>query len=165
MSDQTTSSIERDRKYAWDYFSQHSSQRMATFNFYITLALAIITGIATVIQPSINLPSVALVLSFVLILISFVFYKLDLRNKMLIKLAEAALMETERKLDGGDSSQISIQSLFRLDDRNVGQRRAKKSFWFWKNHYSYSDCFNIVFTIFWLLGLLGVVFAVAMLLF
>jgi hypothetical protein len=44
MQVQMISSIERDRKYAWDYFSQHSSQRMSTFNFYITLALATITA-------------------------------------------------------------------------------------------------------------------------
>ncbi len=37
---ETTSTADRDRKYAWDYFQLHSSQRIATFNFYITVATA-----------------------------------------------------------------------------------------------------------------------------
>ena len=159
MEKQISSYSERDRKYAWDYFSMHSAQRISTFNFYITLALALSTGVATALQPSINLPIIAIVLSTVLMLISFVFYKLDRRNTMLIKRAEVALKEEENRLES-DLLVSSSFSLFRIDEEDVKQQRSKKSFWFWKNYYSYSDCFNLVFTIFGILGVSGVIFAI-----
>lgn len=161
MEKQTLPYSERDRKYAWDYFSIHSSQRISTFNFYITLALATSTATATALQPSINLPIISLVLSVVLILISFVFYKLDQRNKMLIKCAEKALKESESRIEKTESFSNSLFSLFQNDELYVKERRSKKSFWFWNNYYSYSDCFNLVFTIFILIGILGITFGIA----
>lgn len=160
---QTTSTVaDRDRKYAWDYFQLHSSQRIATFNFYITLASALLAVISAVIQPSVNLFYIAPVLSLVLILLSFVFWKLDQRNKMLIRCSEEALKEIEQRLEATDLP-IPAISLFRLDDLMVSTQRSHRSNLFWKRFYSYSDCFNTVFILFGLLGILGLVLGVKIL--
>jgi hypothetical protein len=154
---------ERDRKYAWDIFSLHSSQRIATFNFYITLALAIILATTTVIQPSINVPIIALILSLIIIIISFVFYKLDARNKMLIKNAELALKEIEIRIETSAQEKNESVSLFYQDDQAVTQSRSKKSILFWKNYYSYSDCFNLVFWVFGFFGIIGIMISIILL--
>lgn len=87
-----------ERKCAWDYFQLHSSQRIASFNFYITLATASVAAIGTI------------------------------------------------------SSKAQICA--------VRERRAHPSIFFWRNHFSYTDCFNLVFFTFGLLGLLGTIVAI-----
>jgi hypothetical protein len=156
--DMMPASIERDRKYAWDYFQVHGSQRMTTFNFYITFATAFLAGITAVLQPTINMPLIALAFSVLLCLMSFVFWKFDQRNKMLIHNAEAALKEIEGCLAQPNTPTPAI-SLFSIDDEAVAQRRARKSFWFWQNFYSYSNCFNLLFALFSLMGVAGIIFS------
>lgn len=150
-----------ERKYAWDYFQLHSSQRIASFNFYITLATAIVAAIGTILQQSTNLLGAAAVLGVVLVLFSFVFWKMDQRNKTLIKNAEAALKYLEEQSAAHETSPtIPLMSLFRRDEHAVRERRAHPSIFFWRNHFSYTDCFNLVFFTFGLLGVLGTIVAI-----
>lgn len=153
---------ERDRKYAWDYFQLHSSQRMASFNFYVTLSTALLAGASGALQPSVNLVNIALVLSIVLVTVSFVFWKLDGRNKLLIKNSEEALREIEKGMESPNSPTPAI-SLFRYDEQAVMKRRAHRSLIFWRNYYSYSDVFNLVFILFGMLGTLGIVLCIDLL--
>ena len=159
MQNTNDAAEERDRKYAWDYFHLHSTQRLATFNFYITIAIAILAGISTVLQPTINLPYIAIVLGAALALLSFVFWKLDQRNKMLIGVAETALKEIEKRLEAKDHDHphMPLISLLRMDERMVKTRRQKKSVFFWKNHYSYTDCFNLIFLLFGISGISSII--------
>jgi len=153
--------LREERKYAWDYFQLHSSQRIASFNFYITLATAIVAAIGTILQQSTNLLGAAAVLGVVLVLFSFVFWKMDQRNKTLIKNAEAALKYVEEQASADATSPtIPLMSLFRRDEHAVRERKARSSIFFWRNHFSYTDCFNLVFFTFGLLGLLGTVVAI-----
>lgn len=148
--------IREERKYAWDYFQLHSSQRIASFNFYITLATAILAAIGAILQQSTNLLGVAAVLGVVLVLFSFVFWKLDQRNKVLVKNAEVALKYFEEQSAADSTSPtIPLTSLFRRDEQLVRERRSRPSILFWRNHFSYSDCFNLVFFVCGLLGFLG----------
>jgi hypothetical protein len=162
MGTTTPADIERDRKYAWDFFQLHGTQRMETFNYYITLATAIMVGITTVLQPTINLPVIALVLSLLLIFLSFIFWKFDQRNKMLIKNAEEALMEIEKHLKDAKGP-FTKTDLFLKDFTEVKQRRSHRSWMFWRNHYSYSNCFNLIFALCGLLGGIGIALSVVML--
>ena len=157
---------ERDRKYAWDYFQLHSTQRLATFNFYLTGAIAILAGVSTVLQPTIHLPVIAVVLGAALGLISFVFWKLDQRNKMLIGAAEGALKEIEKRLEMKvtPDSGLPATSLFRIDEQLVTERRRRKSALIWRNHYSYTNCFNLVFLLFGLSGFASVIVGLVILL-
>jgi hypothetical protein len=155
------SNISEERKYVWDYFQLHSSQRIASFNFYITLATAILAAIGAILQQSANILGVAAVLGVVLVLFSFVFWKLDQRNKALIKNAEAALKYLEEQSAAHETSPtIPLMSLFRRDEHAIRERRARPSIFFWRNHFSYTDCFNLVFCTFGLLGLLGTAVAI-----
>lgn len=67
---------------------------------------------------------------------------------MLIKTSVIALKEVEKRFETAGGAVIPASSLFRADEQEVGQRRAHRSILFWRNHYSYSDCFNLVFFLF-----------------
>lgn len=149
MPEPIANTDERDRKYAWDYFQMHSSQRIATFNFYITLSTAVVGGMVA-LAPTAKTSIFLLPLSILLILLSFVFWKLDQRNKMLIKNSEAALKAIE-----GRAGKSNPAAIFLQDAQDVQKRRDNQPRLFWKRYYSYSDCFNTLFFIFGLFGVLG----------
>lgn len=154
-------SMSEERKYVWDYFQLHSSQRIASFNFYITLATAILAALGAILQQGPNLPGVAAVLGALLVLFSFVFWKMDQRNSRLIKNAEAALKYFEEQSAADKTSPtIPLINVFQRDEELVRERRSRPSIFFWRNHLSYTDCFNLVFFTFGLLGLLGTVLAI-----
>jgi hypothetical protein len=47
--------ISEHRKYAWDYFQLHSTQRIATFNFFVSIATAISAAAGVALQTNISL--------------------------------------------------------------------------------------------------------------
>lgn len=152
--------VERHRTYAWDYFQLHSSQRIATFNFYITLSTAILAGIGTALQSNFNLPEMAMVLGSLLSLISFIFWKLDQRNKMMIKGVEEALKEIEDHIMPRRGDEIPRISLFHRDDDAVKEHRKPVHVFFWNRHFSYTNCFNWLFWTFGMLGAVGILLGV-----
>jgi hypothetical protein len=77
-----------------------------------------------------------------LILFSFVFWKLDERVKLLIKNAEAALKFCEEQ----DSNQTLVTHVFRREEILTQEERTKR----W--HPSYAKCFSMVFWVFALVG-------------
>jgi hypothetical protein len=157
MSEQNKSGL---RSYYWSYFDLHATQRLTTFNFYIVMCTLIGGGYVAVLKEDSLLP-LGVVLGLALILMSFVFWKLEIRNKQLIKNAEAALKKLDADIEPNEAtSEPSVLRLFEYDEHFVGLKRKKKSFWFWRNHWSYSNCFNTVFALFGILGLLAAVYAV-----
>jgi len=143
------------RKYLWGYFQLHASQRLTTFNFYIVLSTLLSTGLFSTFQKDFTVP-VGVILGFLLVCFSFVFWKLDERNKGLIKLAETALMDLEKQLSPEAGEALSI---FTREALETGQLRANRSVWPWRNLYSYSDCFRLVFLLFASVGVIGGIFS------
>ena len=88
------------RKQAWDFFQMQASQRLTTFNFYIALSSLLSGGLAANLKAQDGIQFVSILLGLLLVLFSFVFWKLDQRNRDLIKSAEDALkfFESKRKL-------------------------------------------------------------------
>lgn len=142
---------------AWDYFEMHAAQRLTTFNFYVVLSSVIATSLFTIL-PSSQASRVGWLLGLLLIFFSFVFWKLDSRNKGLIKGAEAAIKYFERNSDlKDDGGEPHVAKIFLREEFMTSKRRRKKSIFFWRNYLSYSNCFNIIFIGFGLAGLAGVV--------
>ena len=143
------------RNYIWGYFQLHAGQRLTTFNFYIVISTLFTSGYFIALK---DIPILSLVLSFILIALSFIFWKLDSRNKQLIKNAENGLKEIEKE-DNVESkiNDIHILNIFSYEEKQTEILKEKKTFWFWKRLYTYSTCFNSVFWIFAILGFLGIV--------
>jgi len=128
------------RKQAWDYFQLHAAQRLTTFNFYLVACSAIAAGEVASFHKDFNFPALRIVLGCLLIVLSFVFWRLDERNRLLIKNAEAALKFFEEQ----DAKDPAVTHLFRMEERVTD---SKGLF-----HLSYAMCFRIVFVVFGLLG-------------
>ncbi len=144
-------------KYSWDYFHFHASQRLTTFNFYLVICGFVIAGYATALRDSHDSP-VAALLGLVLSLISFIFWKLDLRNRQMIWNAEDALKELEDTFDFADKR--SPIRIFRYEeDQSASVTRGRFVPRCWPRLFTFSVCFGIVFATFAALGLGGAIYA------
>lgn len=85
------------RKQAWDFFQMQAGQRLTTVNFYVAISSLLSTGLAARFKADIDLPYLGIAFGLLLMLFSFIFSKLDQRNRDLIRSAEAALKFFESK--------------------------------------------------------------------
>lgn len=141
------------RKYAWDYFSVHASQRLTTFQFYVTLSTAMTAGYMLLMRNTGGFKWMA-VIGVLLFIFSITFWQLDRRNRELVKNGERALKHLDSLLALPDAIDgVSPLRLFNRDENgtSVGRKRRRSL--------TYSYCFNIVFVSFGLVGILSIVHA------
>ncbi len=87
--------FERSLEHAWRYFELHAQQRMTVFNFFIAISGLVAAGVGLGLQQGGKFIVLASLLGCFLILVSFIFWKLDQRVSVLIKQAESALIYLE----------------------------------------------------------------------
>ena len=144
------------RKQAWDNFQMQAGQRLTTFNFYIALSSVLITGIAATFKIGIKIHFLGAILGGLLVLFSFIFWKLDQRNRILIKSAEAALKFFEGKSLLSDDGCIPHPAKrFLREEYDTNAHKQMRSWRIWRNQYSYYECFAFVFIVFASSGLIG----------
>ena len=146
--------------YIWEYFRYHASQRLTTFNFYIIICTLLGTGYLRAIDGSLG---VAIVLALLFCFITFIFWKLDIRNKQIIDNARKAMRVIERN-DERKSMQYREDPclLFCYLDSQTENEKKKKSFWPWKVYYGYAECFRLVFVLFFFLGVLASLYSLTL---
>jgi hypothetical protein len=150
--------LKEQRDSAWSYFQLHAGQRMATFNFFIVIAALLTTGLAGTFVKDFEFKEIGIILSSGLVIVSFTFWKLDQRVRFLIKHAESYLKEIEKKWnDAAGLSNFFLADLFSAEEMETEKKREKGIFRFWAWHLSYSQCFGIIYCLFGVLGLLGLV--------
>jgi hypothetical protein len=140
--------ISATRKYAWDYFAVHASQRLTTFQFYVTLSTAMTGGYILLLRNTGGFKWMALI-GLLIFIFSITFWQLDKRNRELVKNGENALKYLDSLLELQEP--IRGTHALRLFDRDDRKRVEQKSY---LSQLSYSQCFNIIFGSFALLGLL-----------
>jgi hypothetical protein len=150
------------RKQAWDYFNVHAAQRLTTFNFYIVISALLSTGLLATFNKDYQSPLLGLLVGCFLPLFSFVFYKLDERNRELIRGAEEALRFFENQSSYADEGGIPhIAKIFCREDRETTLKKSGYSASIWDRHFSYSDCFIWVFRSFAFIGVTGAIISFA----
>lgn len=149
-------SVEDQRKHAWDYFALHAQQRLATFNFFLIFSSVLLGALVTTFQKEFRVPFVAVPIGLFLVLLAFIFWKLDSRNKQLVKNAEDGLRSLEEKWKSQSEHEHPRYAVFLRDAAYVERARGRATWRPWKMHLSYSDCFNIVYVVVALAGILGV---------
>lgn len=91
--------MKRAQDYAWGYFAYHAQQRQTVFNFYLIVVGACIAAFASTLGESgVDHRYFRVAMGGVLVLASFLFWRLDVRNSRLVKLAEKALKPFESEL-------------------------------------------------------------------
>lgn len=143
------------RDYAWSYFSLHSEQRLKTFHFFIILSTILIGGILTVAKEFEQLHLISPI-AFLLSFLAFVFWKLDDRNKELIKHAEEALKSLEIEGDSTRSPDTEYKpiQLFLSEDQKTSQKKRFPQSPLLSAHVSFTGSFRAVFFVY---GFIGVV--------
>jgi hypothetical protein len=80
--DANASARAETREYAWKHWSFHADQRLRTFHFYILVVSVLVAGILAYLkdapQPWFAIPG-GMLLGF----LSFIFWRLDCRNRVL----------------------------------------------------------------------------------
>ena len=146
--------------YVWEYFRYHASQRLTTFNFYIIICTLLGSGYLRAINGALG---VATVLAFILCFITFIFWKLDVRNKQMIDNARKAMRIIECKNSRKRMQQSQDPCfLFCYLDSQTKNEKKKKSIWPWKFYYGYAECFRLVFVLFFTLGLLAALYSLTL---
>jgi amino acid permease len=82
---------------AWKYFQLHAQQRLLCFNFFVVFSSLMTTGLVATFKEKYEAHFIGFVIGLILSLISFIFYKIDQRNKFLIKHGENVIKEIEDK--------------------------------------------------------------------
>jgi cytochrome c oxidase subunit IV len=151
MSSACDPSIESEvRNHAWNYFSLHAQQRMSAFQFFITLETGLI-GLALFVlqsQAPLSLRYMLLMIGPLVVLLAFVFWKIDQRTRELIKRAEVSLREVEKYFM--DNTSI-VTSLPFTDDP---QFKGMSAWPLLPGRLSYSQSFGVIFGASALIGLI-----------
>jgi hypothetical protein len=115
-------------------------------------------GLAASFKTDINIPYLGVPFGFLLVLFSLVFWKLDQRNRDLIKGAEEALKFFESKVNREDEVGVPhVAKRFMREAFDTQHKKEQRSWAFWRNHYSYSECFRAVLILFGAVGFVGAI--------
>lgn len=144
----TTTELLKYREFHWNYFSLHADQRLKMFNFYLIFSAILIGAFINILDEA-KSSVLTCVLPYLLAIISFVFWKVELRIKYMIKNSEEAMKQIDDQLIKNESENPSVLNTFRYDDF-ISQSRKKGVL---KGHLSYSKGFNIIFLLFGFFGL------------
>lgn len=86
------------RQYAWEWFQYHAEQRQTVFRFFLTIVAILAAGYAT--AWSADRLNWAAMVSILLIICPILFWRLDERNRNLVKISERYLSVEENRLLG-----------------------------------------------------------------
>ncbi len=145
-------SLKEAQQYIWQYFALHAGQRMTTFNYYVVLSSFTTTGLVTTFQPNFSNHYLGITLGILLLLLSFIFWKLDRRVRFLIKHSETFLKQIESEL----SNELPFDAIKVFTNEEFETKQLKdKRVYFWQRQLSYSENFSIVFLSFAAFGFVG----------
>jgi hypothetical protein len=156
----SNASLKEQRDYAWSYFQLHANQRISSFNFFVVIAALLTTGLAGTLKSDFTQHYVGVILALSLIVISFIFWKMDQWVRYLIKHAEEALKAIEEKWMSQEDFIGPALALFRTKEEKTENIRGLGSWNPWQWHLSYANCFGAVYLVFGVLGVVGGIAAV-----
>jgi hypothetical protein len=148
----------RLREYAWNYFAFHAEQRLKTFHLYLILVAVIIAGFITALNYTED-HSWLSVFGFLLMFLSILFGRLDIRNKQLVRNGEEALkyLDEQESLKN-NRDEPHILKIFAHDDYMLARTVNDQLF---RTRVTYSKFLTLLF---WGLAFLGLGAGIACLL-
>lgn len=142
--------------YSWNYFQLHATQRMSLFNYFVVFASLLTTGLVSTFLEKYKCNYIGIALSLLLIILAFIFWKLDQRVKYLIRHSEELLKKIEKSFD--ETTEQPYFNLFITEVTKTEQlKNSNKLHRISTYHFSYSNCLNLVFLFFGAFGCIGLV--------
>jgi len=140
-------------EHAWKYFQLHANQRMSVFNFYISFSSLLTLPLILTLTKEKNFHLLGILFGFLLFLLSLVFWRLDKRTRMLIEISEDALKQIEMNFYKNNDKRKYKVRIFQSEEVITNNKKKRKGI-FNNLLITYADCFNFVFFIFGLIGIL-----------
>jgi len=139
---------------AWKYFQQHAQQRIMYFNFYVVFSTILTTGLIATFQNSFKAPYLGVALGIIQTFLSFIFWKIDERNKFLTKHSENII----KRIEANDEN--NLYKLF-LEEETSTQKQIEedKSKRFYLRQITIGKSVRIIFTIYFCIGIFGALFS------
>ena len=125
--------------HAWAYFTLHANQRITVFNYFVVFSGILCTGLAATLQAPTRSSFVGIALGLILVMLSFLFWKLDQRTSFLIKHAEDVIKNHEPALAPLVADEVD----------KTTKAKAKDGLW------TYGEVFRAIFAVMALIGLVG----------
>ena len=148
-------------EYAWNYFQMHATQRISVFNFFVVLAALMTSGLVTTFGLNLQAHLLGIAIGVLLMMISFVFWKLDQRTRFLIKNSENALKIIEETFPVPHCQDTPHEvQLFKLEEYKTDKIKTTRPGWFWRRQLSYSESLNLVYLLFGSFGFIGVIISI-----
>src|SRR5690348_12340886 len=124
--DELAETLKAARALAWKHFQLHATHRIDMFKAYVAFVAIIYAGYGASLQSKYYLVGVSL--AVLLIILSAIFYRFDLRIRRLLKIAEGYLIDAERQM--GDILRNRNIRLFRKSDliTRVGSPRFRLTY-------------------------------------
>lgn len=139
---------------AWKYFQQHAQQRISFLHFFVIFSGLITTALLTTFQEKYQAHTIGISLGILLSIISFIFWKIDDRNKFLTKLGENAIKEIESKYDFiTNYDNLEKLKLFSYEEERT--KEVKKNGNIITRQMSHGKSYNLIFLIFFIIGIVG----------
>jgi hypothetical protein len=82
-------------EYGFKWFEFHAQQRITTFNFYLIIYSGLAAAVSFLLKEKFQLGSIFI--SLILIVVSVLFWQLDVRNRQLIGIGESILSDGWQK--------------------------------------------------------------------
>jgi hypothetical protein len=139
-------------EHAWRYFALHAGQRISMFNYFIVVFGLVSAGMASCLRTNGVMLLAGAALGLGLIVIAFIFWKLDERTSFLVKQAERVLQHVE-------GSVLEEQArIFSDEARETGDQQllTKGATKLWTYGQSFRTLFGLTATI----GVAGIGFAI-----
>lgn len=128
----------------WKYFELHSNQRIQMMNFYLVAISLFFTGLITLMSSEKDMEVYEIGICIAIIFVTWIFYNLDKRTKLMIKRCEDSIKSLEAEKMKKFGSKIMI---FTIDEE---KKEIEKEL-------SYSDLFLLLYLFIVVLAVLGLI--------
>lgn len=146
--------MDKELEHLWKYFEIHSNQRMSLINYYFFISVAMLTGLGVILQSTDkNFSILGGFISILIILTSFIFWKLDQRTSYLIKFVEERMSEYETTNIVNSKLRVFSQEDFSQQLNNIQKNIFTKN-------YTYGSMYRFLFSIMAINGLVGLILSV-----
>lgn len=132
---------------AWDYFKLLAQQRVTHFNLFIVFMGAITAVLVSNIHTNLRGNMITCALSFFQMFLCFIFHKIDIRNKFLIKHTENVIKDIERTYEN-DKYKVFLME----EKRTVSLRNIEKNKLYFARQLSTSQLYNLFYYFFLIAG-------------
>ncbi len=140
---------------SFKHFLQHAQQRVQHFNYFIIFSSILTTATIATFQSNFQAHYLGIGLGIIQIFLSFVFSKLDDRNRFLIKHAENVIKNIEQDYVKANSQCYSLFTSEEIEtvkekDKNIGRH-------FFVRPMSHKKSYNLIYSAFGLIGLTAII--------